>query len=465
MMDGGMRILQMVSGAGATVIRVFLFVLLWNRFVDLYSRRDKMKKCALWIVIILLILIGEVFELFFEGTWFVLLLFEAIVILIYVFVSHRNALFETIFSCGLYLNIRFLSYFAVNTMTTLISTPIMDGALMSENVEAYVAKWVDVLYLITYLSYVVVISLLILPVLIFVKKRIRISFLELCYLSVMNVAGIVLTRIMMSIAIFKTEDTAIILVDEKPELLWQFPVCGLLLYLGELSAIFIWQRYNLYKEQSQMYFVESMEKEAIKKRLEETENYYDSIRKVRHEMSNHLTTIKGLADGKHNDELSDYISGINEDFETLKIPFNTGNPVTDVVLGDKYRKAVSEGIKCDFTIQFDEGWGILVYDISIILSNILDNAIEASQNLPVEKREIYLKSIEKEAVVVFVCENMWLQDVGTVLQDKSSMWHGIGLENVKEIALRYNGAVDISTDNNKFIISIILKKNLIDTLK
>ena len=61
---------------------------------------------------------------------------------------------------------------------------------------------------------------------------------------------------------------------------------------GEISAIYIYQNYRKLQKERQKHFVEEQQVKAMKQRLEEAENFYGSIRRVRHEMKNHMTNIK-----------------------------------------------------------------------------------------------------------------------------------------------------------------------------
>ena len=460
MMGESLGTLHIISEVVARIVRVILFFVLWNKFVRLAPKKEKSGMYRIEMLLILLIAEGISIGLMYSGTFPLPTTVSFAIVMGYVVIWRKEDVRETIFSCTLYLNLRFLSYFAVNTLLELISGPIMDAGQRGADIEAFVVKWVDALYLLTNLLYVIMITLLLLPILFMVQRRIRMGWPELGYLSVMNIAGVVLTRTIMSIAVFQTSGAPIILVEENPQLLWQLPLIGFLLYLGEISAIFIWQRYDLYREQSRMYFVENMEKEAIRKRLRETEEYYDRIRKARHEMAGHLMAIKGLADGNHNRELSDYIRNIDSELKPVTLPVSTGNPVTDVIIGDKMRRAREMDTRCVFSFFFDVSWGIQVYDISIVLNNILDNAIEASENLPTEKRHIELRLVERENLIVIRCENKMGSKSETKKKEKDTLWHGIGLRKVEDIAKRYDGAVDIAETKNTFTISIILRKHL-----
>ncbi len=68
----------------------------------------------------------------------------------------------------------------------------------------------------------------------------------------------------------------------------------------EAALIYFWQKYRILLAERQKHFIEEQQVKAMKKRLEEAENFYGNIRKVRHEMKNHMANIKGLAgDGEY----------------------------------------------------------------------------------------------------------------------------------------------------------------------
>lgn len=457
-MKEGLTLFQTLSEGMSLALRVVLLFVLWNRFVELIPKNGKRARHEIICLAVFLFVVSEIISVFYSGSLPLGRAIFFIMIMGYAAFRMKDSIKETLFSLILYFNFRSLSYFAVDSLTTLIERPVMSKAFLSNDIEVYVGRWINALYVLTHLSFVVMIAGMMLPVLVFVQKRIKMSWSEVLYLSVMNFAGIALTRIMASISILRTDDGAFILNDAKPELLWQFPVIALLLYLGELAAILIWQRYDTFRQQGQLYYAENLEKEAIKKRLAETEDYYGQIRKVRHDMANHLMTIKGLADGDHNEELSRYISGIDADFEAVRLPLSTGSPVTDVVIGDKYRRMEEKHIGCDLAFSYDEDWGIPVYDISIILTNILDNAIEASEHLSEDKRHIDLRLTDKPNVILIRCENTCDPNRSHKHKRKDDYWHGIGLKNVEDIAKRFDGAMDISEGTGTFIISVMMKK-------
>lgn len=128
--------------------------------------------------------------------------------------------------------------------------------------------------------------------------------------------------------------------------------CGSYLCGGNFGNIHLPELQELQKNGRNI-FVEEQQVKAMKQRLEEAENFYGSIRRVRHEMKNHMTNIKGLVASEKYDEVESYIEKLDETIQTMDYKFNTGNAVTDVIINDKYQKAENAGIS--FQVKFNLG--------------------------------------------------------------------------------------------------------------
>ena len=207
---------------------------------------------------------------------------------------------------------------------------------------------------------------------------------------------------------------------------------------------------------------------AMRERLEEAENFYGSIRKVRHEMKNHMANIKGLAGAGEYGEIEEYVRRMDETMQELEYKYVTGNAVTDVIINDKCRRAEKAGIR--FGADFRYGGEIPVFDMGIILNNLLDNAIEACEKLEPGKGFIRLSLKRKKQFLILYVENSF---DGAVPVSKGSSLppttkqsilpgiiteHGIGLENVRDIAERYFGGVNIKVKGDVFHVTVMLQQ-------
>ena len=291
---------------------------------------------------------------------------------------------------------------------------------------------------------------------------------DVILLSILNFVGSMITKIIVGLLTVKIDDELFILFDEKPDLLWKMPLVAVLIFAGEAALIYFWQRYRILLAERQKHFVEEQQVRAMKKRLEEAENFYGSIRRVRHEMKNHMANIKGLAGAGQYGEIEDYVRRMDETMQELEYKYVTGNAVTDVIINDKCRRAEKAGIR--FDADFRYGGEIPVFDMGIILNNLLDNAIEACEKLETGKGFVRLSLKRKKQFLILCVENSF---DGAVPVSKGSPLppttkqsilpgiiteHGIGLENVRDIAERYFGGVNIKVKGDVFHVTVMLQQ-------
>ncbi len=183
--------------------------------------------------------------------------------------------------------------------------------------------------------------------------------------------------------------------------------------------------------------------EAVKKSSVET-------RRLRHDMKNHLIALKELAAQSRTDELLAYIDSINEQIEAAAPPYRSGNDIADVIIADKYAKAEKRGLK--LVISGDlAGLDIESADLVTILSNLLDNAIEAvsrlyGKDLPDEDKLISLEFKKNANFILIVEKNRSRTKVvlGNIVSAKNSPDHGFGIMNIRRAVKKYGGEYNLN---------------------
>ena len=127
----------------------------------------------------------------------------------------------------------------------------------------------------------------------------------------------------------------------------------------------------------------------------------------------------------------------------------------------KQSEAAKHGITfdCDFHCPSDLKGGAL--DMSIILNNALNNAIEAAEKCPENERDIAITSSRKKnAFIITVtntCTGAEIADGELPHTTKSdSENHGFGLLNIKNTAEKYGGGIEIDCMDGKFTLTVML---------
>lgn len=196
--------------------------------------------------------------------------------------------------------------------------------------------------------------------------------------------------------------------------------------------------------------------------MEESNEKTEEMRRIRHDMRNHIGNIEGLVRYKEYDQLSEYVKSLFDSVNQADEIILLESKAISAVLNRKYHEAKECDIDLKMDIRFDNKVNIKDIDLCIILGNLLDNAIEASMKLDIEERYIRFKLVESPDYVIVEVENHTTDDyvfnknkyVTTKVEEKG--FHGLGLTNVRQIVNKYNGTLDIVPKEGMFKVSLML---------
>lgn len=102
----------------------------------------------------------------------------------------------------------------------------------------------------------------------------------------------------------------------------------------------------------------------------------DRIRLLQHDMKHHLLELKAMAEASQYDDIADYISEMSLQGFGSDMPVSTGNRPVDSILGYTIRHAEESGVRVIHHITIPQDIIFPVYDLTVILGNLLDNAVE-----------------------------------------------------------------------------------------
>ena len=202
---------------------------------------------------------------------------------------------------------------------------------------------------------------------------------------------------------------------------------------------------------------ESQEKEfileSVKNQFDDATRYtthieelYEKMRAMRHDFGNHLTVIAGLAETGSNDELNEYIKELQNRVTELQPSIKTGNAVTDVVLSEFCDQCRNNNIQFESMFTFPENLKINPFDMSVILNNALQNSIEASKEVSEGMIQIKSVIIDKTFIISIRNKNSKeksINESGLITSTKKDSGHGYGLKNIRSIAGKYKGDIEI----------------------
>lgn len=233
-----------------------------------------------------------------------------------------------------------------------------------------------------------------------------------------------------------------------------------------LINIIIFKLYiNLSKEKELQKYntVYEQQLELCNQHMREKEDVMMNMRNAKHDMKQHFIVLMEMLENNENQLATEYLGKlVDMDILNNNDISRTDNIVVDSLLNAKYAVAKKADIKFEASIQIPMQLPFSGADISILLGNILDNAIEASMEIPEQERYIkYYMKFERNILIITVINTfngvlLRNKDGKIVTQKGDSRNHGIGLESVRKVADKYHGSVVIEEKGNTFIIKVIL---------
>ena len=133
----------------------------------------------------------------------------------------------------------------------------------------------------------------------------------------------------------------------------------------------------------------------------------------------------------------------------MSFPCSTNNPVVDILAGNKLGLAKSMGIGVSCSLFLPYPCGLRDIDICIVLSNALDNAIHACKSMGTETEKFIHVSGRIQG-------DFLMLEIRNSFHGNGAFKNGTGLSNVKKVAEKYGGAMNIETQEKVFILHVLL---------
>ncbi len=188
---------------------------------------------------------------------------------------------------------------------------------------------------------------------------------------------------------------------------------------------------------------------------------YDRQKKKVHEFKNQILCIEGLLQQKQYEKAGEYVRGISGSFVQEMDLVDTNHAIINAIINTKYKEAEEKQIV--FVIKVNDLGQIWLEDADIvaILSNLLDNAIEAAEKCE-KRRVIKLKFVIEEDIVISVqntyAQKPQMQDGRFVTSKADKEGHGIGVQNVVDTVKKYHGSCAVRDQAGELLFSIVIPR-------
>lgn len=194
--------------------------------------------------------------------------------------------------------------------------------------------------------------------------------------------------------------------------------------------------------------------------LDEMRRMYNELRKICHDIKGQLGTVSELIRNGKSEQALSFLENAGISQTEMNVPVCTDNDMLNAILGFLSSKCSASDITLRSNILSSDISCFSPADISVVLTNLVTNAIEAS--IRSHGKEILLEmSVQRNYYCIRVINHIEKSvleinpTLRTTKEDKTA--HGFGVTSVKMLAEKYDGMTSFYEKNGQFIADIWLK--------
>lgn len=233
---------------------------------------------------------------------------------------------------------------------------------------------------------------------------------------------------------------------------WAFSVLeAAVFFLSENNQNFLRKSY----EQSMMEY----QNKVVAKQVEEVQGLYMTMRGWRHDYHNHLQALKAQLSMGQTELAQEYLGRLEQDLDSIRQLVETGNVSLDAILNSKLSYAQKQQISLHYKATVPPKLSVSDIDLCVLLGNLIDNAVEACEQLPVEQRflRLYIGIFRKQlyiSVTNATGELVRKLDEEYITTKRGN--HGHGLKRINNTVEKYGGFINRKNEPGVFATEIML---------
>lgn len=424
----------------ATIIECLISMYFLIRFLG--TKNIKYKEMAFAVTFLLLFAVNF-FLSELDGWEIICVVIFCFICFLYSVISLHGSVFRKAFSCILiYLLLNIKSNFLFNILA--MSLNLEDVSILFSNTN--IGLRLLVLFLGQFSFFLLV------KIILSVNHKFSYNFMPLEWAFIIFsfvISSFIGTAIWYLNIDYSQLGSAISLISTLGLIVWNILLFLLLQYLG---------KENLKRKEAALLQIHEQES---KKLFEQMGEQYTEIRKIKHDMKGCIDCSLRLLQDKNYSEAEEYLKTfLSEKTENIVSAVFTDSSVINAVINSKIAQCGKYGIeyKCEITKKLQ---AIPEFELSIFLSNLFDNAIEACQSVK-ENKYISLSIMDVKSYLHIVMKNTI---EGSVLKENPDLnstkkdnveQHGYGLKSVRDIVKKYNGSMQINEQEGYFVVDVIL---------
>ena len=193
--------------------------------------------------------------------------------------------------------------------------------------------------------------------------------------------------------------------------------------------------------------------DAQEKHYQALTRQYENVRRMRHDIANHISAMQSLLSSGLEDDVRKYLEELNSN----QIDSTLGmckNPVVDAFLHNKIEQVQTAGVEISVSIDLGPDLPISNVDLIRIFGNLIDDCLENCRETKEPKLSI-LCSKAHGCLVIISKNNLGCNSPGKA--GKKAV-HETGIERpvLSDVAKKYNGSIRFIRDDNVFTTELVI---------
>lgn len=236
-------------------------------------------------------------------------------------------------------------------------------------------------------------------------------------------------------------------------------IVGILFIILIIWMLFVEKRALEYKMKNE-FFHEYLEKQEM--HINDIIEADQKIRRFRHDINAHITALEqGIKTGDI-DQLEQYIQRMRDEIRSFSVKKYTGLKVVDAVISEWNQKATDEKITWEWSGEISDSKHLELYDLCVIFSNLLSNAVEATRQVENDREKKIVTSCGtfQDQICIRITNTCKLDvnenNIKTTSKKNDIANHGFGLRNVQNIVDNMQGEFTKKIDQGVFTAEIII---------
>lgn len=195
------------------------------------------------------------------------------------------------------------------------------------------------------------------------------------------------------------------------------------------------------------------------------QNQYENSNIIIHDIKRHLMSVKELANHNDCDNILKYIDDLYGEYDIKYLRKYSNHKLINAIINRYMEMCKTFGIDFYCDIRDIDFSFISDANMTAILDNLLENAIEAAKDSELKTIELTIKESNKNFVAINLensCTTAPKKSGGELITTKTDKEvHGYGIRSIKRIAKEYNGNINYSFDEKTmtFVFTVVLNKS------